>query len=63
MSGKADSKQTSGPTRGRAPESVSTTGRVPRDRSSAAAFPTDVAQPRSPRAGTYSPNGTSRILS
>ncbi|CAM5372294.1 hypothetical protein SNARM312S_08014 [Streptomyces narbonensis] len=67
MSGKADSKQMSGPTRSPAAPvpagSVITTGAPPRRRSSSAAFPNEVTQPRVPRAGTYSPNGTSRILS
>ncbi len=68
MSGKADSKQTSGPRRtpvrpsGRPGRSM-TTGASPRMRSSPAARPTEVAQPSSARAGTYSPKGTSRILS
>ncbi|GDY40371.1 hypothetical protein SANT12839_012530 [Streptomyces antimycoticus] len=62
MSGNADSKHTSGPIR-REPGRFITTGSVPRWRSSPAALPTEVAQPSSGRAGTYSPKGTSRILS
>ncbi len=61
-SGKAVSKQTSGPVRS-PPEVSITTCRVPGCRSSPAARPTEVAQPSSDRAGTYSPKGTSRILS
>lgn len=65
MSGNAVSKQTSGPIRSpRAPSGrVITTWRSPRSRSSPAALPTDVAHPSRERAGTYSPNGTRRILS
>ena len=62
MSGNAVSKHTSGPIRSPGPASI-TTCSVPRLRSSPAALPTDVAQPSSERAGMYSPNGTSRILS
>lgn len=64
MSGNADSKQTSGPTRRpSAPGTRIVTGPVPRSRSSPAARPIEVAQPMADRAGMYSPNGTSRILS
>lgn len=71
MSGKADSKQTNGPRRTEVPAArppgrpgrSMTTGASPRTRSSPAARPTEVAQPNSARAGTYSPKGTSRILS
>lgn len=62
MSGNADSKQTIGPTRSPFPTFI-TTCSVPCLRSSPAALPTEVAQPRTLRAGTYSPKGTSRILS
>ncbi len=62
MSGNAVSKHTIGPIRRPSPTAM-TTCSEPRLRSSPAAFPTDVAQPSSERAGTYSPNGTSRILS
>ena len=60
-SGKADSKQTSGPTD--SSPAGSTARRAPRCRSTAAASVSRVTQPSSGRSGTYSPNGTSRILS
>lgn len=67
MSGNADSKQISGPTRSpfppSAPGSDIVTCRVPRSRSSPAARPMETTQPSAERAGMYSPNGTSRILS
>jgi hypothetical protein len=60
-SGKADSKQITGPT------VRSPTGRtarwLPRCRSRVAASVKRVTQPSSGRRGTYSPKGTSRILS
>jgi hypothetical protein len=62
MSGNADSKHTIGPMLSPCPTSI-TTCSVPRLRSSPAALPTEVAQPSTERKGTYSPNGTSRILS
>ncbi len=62
MSENADSKHTIGPIRSPRPASI-TTCRVPCLRSSAAASPTEVAQPSNERAGMYSPKGTSRILS
>lgn len=62
MSGNALSKQTIGPIRRPSPTSI-TTCSVPCLRSSPAALPTEVAQPSSDRNGTYSPKGTSRILS
>ncbi len=62
MSGNALSKHTIGPIRSPSPASI-TTCSEPLLRSSPAASPTEVAQPSSERAGTYSPNGTSRILS
>ena len=60
-SGKADSKQTRGPIVV-SPTSM-TTRSAPRRRSSPAASVTDVTQFMTDRRGTYSPNGTSRILS
>ncbi len=66
MSGKADSKQISGPIRSVPPPgsgTVITTFWVPRRRSTAAALEKWEIHPRTGRSGMYSPKGTSRILS
>ena len=61
MSGKADSKQTSGPNRSRAGVHHHLVGARPAVL--AGRLATEVAQPSTDRSGMYSPNGTSRILS